>query len=173
MSSAALYEDCDFTLAKLAKVKFEQCSLVRCRFSGPLREVLFDGRGIGGRPAPQPMEDVDFSEALFDQVEFMGSDLSRVTIPADADVRLIRRYRCVVEHALSALEGNQSLTARMLRGEFENRLRMMRAGQGEEEDNVFNRRDYASLVGGKLLELAVGFRGGRGQMRVGRYRLAG
>jgi len=40
----------------------------------------------------------------------------------------------------------------MLRAEFQNRLRMMRATY---EDNVFNRRDYAASGGDELASLAL------------------
>ncbi len=150
--SAALYEDCDFSAAKLAKVKFGQCALTRCRFSGVLRETVFDGRELTGLPAPPPPEDVDFADAIFDQVEFMGFDLSRVILPRDPDVRLIRRYRCVAERVLSAVQQDSSLPARVIRAEFAHRLRMMR-GPGE-ESNVFNRRDYLAAGGDELADLA-------------------
>src|ERR1051326_7559017 len=39
VSWMASYVECDFSSAKLAKVKFEQCALARCRFAGPLREA--------------------------------------------------------------------------------------------------------------------------------------
>lgn len=150
-SQGAAFEDCDFSSAKLSKVTFEQCELERCVFAGDLREVVFDGREVGGRPAPRPMVDVDFRNAQFDEVEFMGSDLGAVALPQDPDVRLVRHYRCVVTHALGLLDGDSSVQGRMLRGEFQNRIRMMR---GEEEDNVFNRRDYVQSGGEQLAELA-------------------
>ena len=82
--------------------------------------------------------DIDFADARFDFVEFMGCHFDMVTIPADPDVRLIKNYRCVVEHALAMINGDDSRAAQMLRAEFENTLRMMRGP----EDNLFNRRDY-------------------------------
>lgn len=148
VSWAAIYEDCDFSSAKLEKMKFEQCTLIRCRFAGLLREVIFDGRGVAGRPASPPMESVDFAAVVFDQVDFMGFDLSRVILPQDPDIRLIRRYRCVLQRALDNLEVEGSLSARMLRGEFINRLKMMRGPA--EESNAFNRRDYLSSGGSEL-----------------------
>jgi hypothetical protein len=96
--------------------------------------------------------EADFTGAVFDQVEFMGLDLSRVTLPQDPDLRLIRRYRCVIERALASLDGDSSLPARMLRGEFTNRLKMMRGT--EAESNVFNRRDYVTSGGDELAGLA-------------------
>lgn len=151
VSRAAAYEDCNFAGAKLTKVTYGQCSFVRCRFAGSLREVVFDGRELTDRPAPVPLEDVDFSDAVFEQVEFMGFDLERVTLPKDPDLKLLRRYRCVLERGLEALSGNETKPARMLRGEFENRLRMIRS---DNEAKVFNRRDYLASGGEDLAILA-------------------
>jgi uncharacterized protein YjbI with pentapeptide repeats len=147
----AVFEDCDFSGSRLAKTRFEQCVITRCRFASALTEVVFDGRQLEGRPAPAKL-DADFTGALFDQVEFMGSDLSNVTLPQDPDLRLIRRYRCVIERALASLDGDGSLSARMLRDEFTYRLKTMRGT--EAESNVFNRRDYAASGGDELAGLA-------------------
>jgi hypothetical protein len=98
------------------------------------------------------MEGVDFSGAFFDQVEFMGFDLSQVVLPQDPDMRLIRRYKCVLTHALADLGTGDSLPVRMLCGEFTNRLKMMKGTK--EESNVFNRRDYLSAGGQELADLA-------------------
>lgn len=138
VANAALFEDCEFVAAKLDKVQFEQCAMVRCHFAGDLIEVIFDERELPGRAAPHPLEDVDFADARFDMVEFRGCHFDLVTIPADPDVRLIKNYRCVVEHALAMIKADDSRAAQMLRAEFENTLRMMRGP----EDNLFNRRDY-------------------------------
>lgn len=75
-----VFDDCDFSGARLAKVRFEQCAITHCRFPSTLTEVVFDGRPLEGRPAPAPLE-ADFTGAAFDQVEFLGLDLSRVTCP--------------------------------------------------------------------------------------------
>lgn len=98
------------------------------------------------------MRDVNFTNSVFDQVEFMGYDLSAVTLPQDPDITLIPRYKCVVEHALSNLDGDESPEARMLRGEFTNRLKMMKGPDGA--SNVFNRRDYLMSGGEPLAKLA-------------------
>jgi uncharacterized protein YjbI with pentapeptide repeats len=138
VSQAALYEDCEFAGATLDKVRFEQCALVRCHFAGTLSEVVFDGRELPDRPAPGQLDDVNFAEVRLDAVE-LGCRLDRVVIPVDPDVRLIRRYRCVVERALAMIDGDDTRAARMLRGELQNTLRMMR---GPEADSLFNLRDY-------------------------------
>jgi uncharacterized protein YjbI with pentapeptide repeats len=144
VSQAALYEDCTFDAAKLAKVRFEQCAFLRCRFAGSVSEVIFDGRELPDRAVPQPMQDVDLADARLERVEFLGCELDRVIIPKDPDISLIRGYRCVVEHALALIDGDNSRPARMLRGELQNTLRMMRA---EHEDSIFNQRDYGSAEG--------------------------
>jgi len=150
VSWAALFEDCDFARARLDSVRFEQCALARCRFSGSLRRVAFDGRELPDRAAPSPLHGVDFRAARFEQVEFLGCKLDRAILPEDPDLELIPHYRCVVERSLALLEGDGSLEARMLRAEFTNALRMMRAA---DEDFVFNRRDYRGRDEG-LLRLA-------------------
>ena len=104
-------------------------------------------------PAPPPPVDVDFADARFDQVEFMGFDLSRVILPRDPDVRLVHRYRCVTERVLGAVQSDESRPARLIRAEFAHRLRMMR-GAGD-ETNLFNRRDYLAAGGEELADLAV------------------
>lgn len=148
----AIYEDCDFSGAKLAKVKFEQCTLTRCRFAGELRDVVFDGRGLTDRQAPPPMDKVDFSGATFRQVEFMGFDLDGAALPDNRDIRLLRRARCVARRGVEMLDGDDRIEARMLRAMFENQLR----GPGtDHEARVFNRRDYLELGGPRLLTLAV------------------
>lgn len=75
VSQEAVYEDCDFLDAQLENVEFGQCAFARCRFAGELKQVVFDGRNLNDRPAPPQMEAVDFSDAFFRHVEFMGFDL--------------------------------------------------------------------------------------------------
>lgn len=151
VSWEAVYEDCDFAGANLDKVRFEQCTLIRCRFAGDLREVFFDGRELSDRPAPPQMQDVDFSEAILSEVEFRGFDLGNIVLPDDPDVRLQPHARCVARRGLEMLRGDEHREARMLRGMLENRLR----GPGSEEDaRVFNRRDYLAIGGPQLLALA-------------------
>ena len=147
----ATFEDCDFSEAKMAKVRFEQCTLIRCRFAGELREVVFDGRELPDRPASPSMESVDFSDARFQQVEFMGFDLNGLILPNDPDLRVVRRARCVARRGIELLDGDDRVQARMLRAMLETRLR----GAGtESEARVFNRRDYLELGGVDLLRLA-------------------
>lgn len=151
VSWMAVYEDCDFSAARLEKVKFEQCALTRCRFAGKLSEVVFDGRNLTSRPAPPPMDMVDFSDATFRQVDFMGFDLDGITLPRDPGIRLLRRARCVALRGVEMLDGDDRRDARMLRAMLENQLR----GPGtEHEARVFNRRDYLELGGPQLLALA-------------------
>jgi uncharacterized protein YjbI with pentapeptide repeats len=151
VSCGAVYEDCDFSGAKLAKARFEQCTLNRCRFAGELRAVVFDGRELTDRPAPRQMERIDFSEASFRHVEFLGFDLQAVSLPHDPDLRLIRRARCAARRGIEMLEGDDRVAARQLRAMLHTQLR----GPGTDRDvRVFNRRDYLELGGEDLATLA-------------------
>jgi uncharacterized protein YjbI with pentapeptide repeats len=150
-SQGALYEDCVFAGAKISGVTFSQCTLARCRFEGALSKVLFDGRELSDRPAPPPMSKVDFSAAVFREVEFRGFDLEDVTLPDDPDVRLYRRARCVARKGIELLDGDNSKPGRMLRGVLNNRLR----GPGDDQESeIFNARDYLSWGGPDLARLA-------------------
>jgi uncharacterized protein YjbI with pentapeptide repeats len=148
----ALFEDCDFSGAKVSGIEFSQCALTSCRFAGAMSNVLFDGRDLSpDRPAPPQLSKVDFSAAVFRDVEFRGFDLEDVMLPGDPDVRLLRRARCVARRSIEILDGNDSISARMLRADMLNRLR----GPGnDQEASVFNRRDYERSGGTELVALA-------------------
>jgi hypothetical protein len=147
-----VFEDCDFSGAKVTGIKFSQCALARCRFAGAVRDVLFDGRDLSPeRPAPPQMSKVDFSAAVFRNVEFRGYDLADVTLPDDPDLRVLRRARCVARKAVQMLDGREDMQSRMLRAVLESRLR----GPGDErEAEIFNRRDYREMGGEELVDLA-------------------
>lgn len=152
VSDEAVYEDCDFSGAKLDKVNFGQCAFVRCRFAGKLNETVFDGRDLSDQPAPPQMDAVDFSDAFFSDVEFAGFDLEAVTLPNDPDIHLVRRARCVARHGIEMLGDDNSIEADILRSLFERTLK----GPGTEQDaQIFNRRDYLASGGSpELLALA-------------------
>jgi uncharacterized protein YjbI with pentapeptide repeats len=152
VSDGAHYQNCDFFEADLTDVRFRHCAFVRCRFGGKLRNVLFDGRRLEGQPASPPLV-ADFSASWFDRVEFLGYELEGITLPDDLDLRLIRRFPCAVNRALAALPGNGSSAVRVLRADLEGRLRLLAAGSGDEDANVFNRRDYLAF-GEELAALA-------------------
>jgi uncharacterized protein YjbI with pentapeptide repeats len=144
VSDGAHYQDCDFFEADLNDVRFRQCTFVRCRFGGKLRNVLFDGRRLEGQPESPPLV-ADFSAAWFDRVEFLGYGLEGITLPDDADLRLVRRFPCAVQRALAALPQDGSSAVRVLRADLEGRLRLLAAGSGDEDANVLNRRDYLAF----------------------------
>jgi uncharacterized protein YjbI with pentapeptide repeats len=147
----AVFEDCDFSGAKIVGVDFSQCAFARCRFAGSLNRVLFDGRELPGRPAPPPMSKVDFAAAVFRDVEFRGFGLEDVTLPPEPDVRLYRRARCVARRGIQLLEGDGSKPAQMLRAVLQDCLR----GPGADQDAlVFVRRDYLDGGGADLVALA-------------------
>ncbi len=139
---AATFVDCDFSNARLANVDFQSTSFVRCRFAGLLREVIFYARGFNtGKPNPNPMEDVDFSQAELRMVEFRGLDLDQVALPEDENHLVLRHYRCVLEHALEGLRDDTKW--RGLRAIFENAHRW--AGP-RQEVGVFNQLDFIEMA---------------------------
>jgi uncharacterized protein YjbI with pentapeptide repeats len=152
VTRSAAYEDCNFSGAKIVGVDFSQCSFSRCQFAGPISKVLFDGRDLSPeRPAPPQMVAVEFSDAVFRDVDFRGFDLEGVVMPVDPDVRVYRRARCVARRAVSMLDDDGSKPARVLRAVFNNRLR----GPGDErEASIFNRRDFLAIGGQELVVLA-------------------
>jgi uncharacterized protein YjbI with pentapeptide repeats len=145
---AATFIDCDFSRARLDKQEFESSSFIRCRFAGELREVMFCDRGFEtAKPDPNPMEDVDFSEAILVECEFRGLNLDRVVFPRSAGHLVVHHYRCVLERALAELAGDESLQARRLRAVLENRSRW--AGP-QQAVGVFSLLDYQRWGGPEL-----------------------
>jgi uncharacterized protein YjbI with pentapeptide repeats len=140
---------CSFRGARLGKAEFQQATLQHCEFSGALKDVLFDGREIDGRPAPSVFVDVDFSEATFQDVEFRGCRFDDVRLPAG--VYAIPEYPSAADRVLQLLEGDESVEARMLRAELSLTQRMPGA---DSSVGVFNRADYIASGGERLADLA-------------------
>jgi uncharacterized protein YjbI with pentapeptide repeats len=148
---AATFTDCDFANAQLTKVDFQSSSFIRCRFAGLLREVMFYDRGFKtGKPDPNPMEDVDFSQAELRMVEFRHLDLDRVKFPQGSDHLLVHHYRCVLERAVHELQSDAKW--RGLRSVIEHRLKW--AGP-RQQVGEFNRRDLVEMGGEAEADFAV------------------
>jgi hypothetical protein len=97
------------------------------------------------------LDQVDFSGAIFRQVDFLGFDLEGITLPEDSDLRLLRRARCSATRGLEILDGDDRIPARQLRAMLQVRLR----GPGtDNEARVLNRRDYLEIGGVDLADLA-------------------
>jgi hypothetical protein len=60
------------------------------------------------------MSKVDFSAAVFRDVEFRGYDLEEVTLLDDPDLRLFRQAHCVARRAIRMLDGHEDMPSRML-----------------------------------------------------------
>jgi uncharacterized protein YjbI with pentapeptide repeats len=154
VSWAAQYEHCDFRDADLTDVRFEQCSFTRCIFGGELRNVLFDGRAVSGRPPSPPLAEVDFRSARFDNVVFLGFDLTQAALPNDPDLRIVHRYQCSLERALALLAEQDSAPARVVRADFESRARLLRAVWTQADMGLLNRRDFLTYGGEAAADLA-------------------
>ncbi|HEY2791294.1 MAG TPA: pentapeptide repeat-containing protein [Micromonosporaceae bacterium] len=104
MSTAAAYfVRCDFSGADLRQVNFWQSSIIDCKFGGLVKDAVFDGRMLGEqKPDPNPMLNVDFTEAVFKGCDFRGVDFSSIALPDDRDLILIDDIR-VIKHAEAIL----------------------------------------------------------------------
>jgi len=98
-----VFEDCDFSHAKLDGVDFQGSRFTRCKFAGKMTRLWFRGlytspstsrgtkhrarlrtTGIDPDSIWNPMADVDFSEAYLDDSMFVNQiDLSRCRFPDD------------------------------------------------------------------------------------------
>lgn len=143
VSTAATFMDCDFLDVRLEKVEFDGTGFVRCRFSGRLREVMFYARSLlTEKPDPNPMEDIDFTQAELSMVDFRGLNLDHVRFPKGDNYVLIRHYHCVLEQAIQVLSRNQSARDRAWRSILEDRLKWIGPHQAV---GLFNRHDYAEM----------------------------
>ncbi|MFN8488138.1 MAG: pentapeptide repeat-containing protein [Caldilineaceae bacterium] len=107
------FVDCDFSDANIQNVDFLASHFIRCRFGGKLRKVWFRGYYPGkndeerfGKTESNPMEDVDFAEAVFtEDVVFANNiDLSRVIPPQDGKHKLFRNWQDTILLARQEVE---------------------------------------------------------------------
>lgn len=153
ISTTAAYSDCNFSEARLDKVDFQSSSFIRCRFAGEMREVLFYSKTFNSKKKdPNPMEDVDFTQAKLHWVEFRGLNLDRVRFPQDDDHILIKNYRCVLGRALNALRDHQSQYAGRLRAILELEQKWLGPMQ---EVGLVRRLDFRERWGKEGEEFAV------------------
>ncbi|KHL01391.1 hypothetical protein [Sinomonas humi] len=85
-------------------------------FAGQVRQVLFDGRELPGEPTAGPLHAVDFSGAVFADVEFSGYRLDNVLLPEGT--RAVQHWTRGGRRALELLAYDQNPKARMLAGEL-------------------------------------------------------
>lgn len=147
----ARFEGCDFLGSKLRGVQFEGCSLKAVRFSGVLRDVLFDCRELPNRPEPDPMTNVDFSGAEFHDVDFRACRFVDVVLPDEPGLRLVPNFPAVARRQLELLEENNSLEARQVKAVLE--MELPWPGRPDSV-GVFSRRDHLSSGGEPLADLA-------------------
>jgi hypothetical protein len=148
----AIFEDCDFSRARLGKVQFERCGIVRCTFAGLLDEVQFDGRVFEpDMREPNRYEDVDMSDALLRLTDFWEIDLPAFRLPDDPGLRVISNYPCVVTEAVKALQGRNDKPGRVLRAILSNDERTADRGY---PFGLSSRADWILLGGEELAELA-------------------
>jgi fluoroquinolone resistance protein len=154
VSQAATYVDCDFSNAYLKDLNFRSSSFTRCKFAGVLHKVIFDGRKLStGKPDLNQMEDVDFSDAILELVEFRGLNLYTVTFPADPGLWIIDDYMCVLEKSVAYLAGRKGEIEEWVRRILEERRRSLQVGP-EVKRGFLNRNDYV-ILGGETMATLV------------------
>jgi uncharacterized protein YjbI with pentapeptide repeats len=149
----AWFRDCDFSGARLDEARFIRCGLVRCRFSGILQDVLFNGNmpAEGNEGEPNYCEDIDMSGTTFRNVQFRGFDVDAVKLPDDPALQVVRDYARVARSVIQALEGRKDKDGHFLWMWFSDQLRGIDAGHPV---GVLNRSDFAKWGGEGLAALA-------------------
>ncbi|GAA1639845.1 pentapeptide repeat-containing protein [Catellatospora bangladeshensis] len=131
----ASFTDVDFSHAQLECTNFWQASLIRCRFAGVLREVVFDGRVLEPERdlAPNPMLDVDMAGVTaFDDVDFRGVNFDRVTLPDHPALVVVRGVHRV-EAGLVRLDGRDDHAAQEARGRLQHLRKFMGQAGGADQ----------------------------------------
>lgn len=149
----AWFRDCDFSAARLDAAGFARCGLVRCRFSGLLHDVGFNGNesGLGDAGEPNYCEDVDMRDAVFQNVQFRGFDLDAVMLPDDPSLWLIRDYPRVIRKAVVALQGRDDKAGSFLLFYLTDQLRGIDSGH---PIGLLNGNDFVTYGGEELAALA-------------------
>lgn len=131
----ASFTDVDFSYAQLECTNFWQASLIRCRFAGVLREVVFDGRVLEPERglAANPMLDVDLAKVTaFDDVDFRGVNFDRVTLPATPALLVVRGVHRV-EAGIARLSGRDDHAALEALGRLQHLRKFMGVSGGADQ----------------------------------------
>jgi uncharacterized protein YjbI with pentapeptide repeats len=141
--SGALISGCTLRDVKLNSARFKQATIEDSVISGNLDGVMFDGRDLYREPAGSYLRNVDFSEALFANVEFRGYPFEAVTLPPG--VKAIPRFQDVAPRLQALIPGDDSLLSRRLRVHAESDA--TGPGSRAEAVKVYNRADFIARGG--------------------------
>lgn len=147
------FVDCDFSNAKFPGLEWF-VTLVRCRFAGTLRNMRFyDHWPSETGPQHFVLEDVDFSAAQLQWIEFRGFDLARVRLPEDSNHLLIRGdVRRVYELACELIDESPSRELGGLQDVLKDMLRRLHP---DCRVALFNLKDLAEFDGGTGKRVAL------------------
>jgi hypothetical protein len=153
--SAGVFNDVDFDHTKLVDIDFRASRFERCRFTGPLREVVFWHRHpIERTLRANNMTDVDLSAAELHWTEFRGLDLDSLRWPESDDHVLVDCYPEVLRGLLTALAADESVMGRVVRALAERDHQWV--GANQRRGIVFNRLDLLEELEPTEVERAVG-----------------
>lgn len=137
-----------FLRARLAGAQFLHVAMRQVSFGGEVRDVLFDGRDLPGKPQAERLQDVDFSSAQLIDVDFRGCRFDGVALPDG--ILVVPNFPEVARRALALLASDSSIEARMFSAELANTMKLPGASDSV---GVFNRADYVVSGGDALADL--------------------
>jgi uncharacterized protein YjbI with pentapeptide repeats len=141
---------CTFVRCKLKKVDFQGSVFTHCTFEGDLDEVLFYRHGFRGEAfPPNEMRGVDFSNALFTNVEFRKLDMADVRWPTEEDHLVVTDYVANLERAIAELDTFSGDAARRTRAILAHKLKW--AGPAQ-QTGVIRLRDLRSLASPEVMD---------------------
>jgi uncharacterized protein YjbI with pentapeptide repeats len=150
---SADFERCTFHTTNLKKVDFQGSVFRDCVFVGKLDEVMFYDYMFRGEAFPRnEMQGVDFSRAIFRNVEFRHLDMADVRWPVNDDHVVVDGYVPALDRVLALVAGRTDLPARRLAGT----VGMMRKWAGPKQQvGVVTQSWIREVAGGELADEAL------------------
>jgi uncharacterized protein YjbI with pentapeptide repeats len=145
-----LLSGCTFRGSRLVGFQFLFVAIEDCVFAGRMKNVLFDERTIAGKAPPAPLRRVDFSESIFEDVDFRGCHFEDVRLPTTPSIRLIEKYPMVARRALELASITDSVEGRRVAAVLRGDLKLPGA---DDSVTVFNRDDWLSWGGEALADV--------------------
>jgi uncharacterized protein YjbI with pentapeptide repeats len=144
------YEDCDFSQARIRKIRFEGCKFNRCTLAARLQEVTFDGLHPDGDRSHVVLPDrLDLRGAEFRDVSFRRYAFQDVLLPNDADLLLIHNYRRVLGRGIHIVGASNDPDDKVVRAVLENELKQTFF---DWEEGLVDLRDFIPVGGTQLAE---------------------
>jgi len=163
-----VYRNCDFSYADLKGVDFAGARFSDCKFAGVMDEVIFRlhsltaplplfpwQKKIDVRQFANPMDNIDFSEAIFKYISLEGVDITNCQLPNDDSILVIRNQHAVFLKVREVIANEWTGEAqRIFLGILQDIYLTDRTSKQPIE--IINKdyyREYVPEVGGQFVEL--------------------